>query len=345
MKRKIFLLFALFSIVGMITISGCKKEPTASFSYEISYNLDNTLATVSTYNYSLNAKSYLWELCKYEAYGYVTYRSSYETAPYFSINESGEYRLTLTSSNSKHSSKYEQYFTINLSSGDNSNVTPPDNPVASPTASFNINSSNGNYAPTTIQCNNTSTNAVTYKWTLTKPDYSSVTSTLKNPSFTCSQAGTYTLELIAYNSNNVSSTKSQTITLITPSTYTITYLKLQQIPMLASDNSSWDTGIFDGADPDIFFTISDSNGTILYTSSTKSNTAETSLPVTWNGINLTLEYGSNYSIRFYDSDDGIDDNDLMTGCNFISSYIIPGNNSYTWTGQTNGTKFTVGLSW
>lgn len=231
------------------------------------------------------------------------------------------------------------------SSGESGNVTPPNNPVASPTASFNINSSNGNYAPTTIQCNNTSTNAVTYKWTLTKPDYTSVTSTLKNPSFTCSQTGTYTLELIAYNSNNVSSTNTQTITLVTPSTYTITYLKLQQIPMLASDNSSWDTGFFDGADPDIFFTILDSNGTILYTSSTKSNTSETSLPVTWNGVNLTLDYSSNYTIRFYDSDDGIDDNDLMAGCNFISSYLTPGNNSYTWTGQTNGTKFTVGLRW
>ncbi|MBO4875412.1 MAG: hypothetical protein J5542_08910 [Bacteroidales bacterium] len=345
MKRKILWSFVAFFVVWtMVVISGCKRynKIDAGFEYYISYNIDSTVATIETYNYSSYAEFYEWRL--YRADGTI-YESEYSYSPNMTVRESGSYRLLLVASNSKYSDTYDVYFTITLASENSGNVTPPDNPVASPTASFDINSSNGNYAPTTIQCNNTSTNAITYKWTLTKPDHTSVTSTLKNPSFTCSQAGTYTLELIAYNSNNVSSTNSQTITLVTPSTYTITYLKLQQIPMLASDNSSWDTGFFDGADPDIFFTILDSNGTILYTSSTKSNTAETSLPVTWNGVNLTLDYSSNYTIRFYDSDDGIDDNDLMAGCNFISSYLTPGNNSYTWTGQTNGTKFTVGLRW
>lgn len=334
----------------MLAMSGCNKKVIADFDCPKSAYVDEM---ISITNLSVNAYSYHWKIndvyINHTEIGDLISNYSYDSyePPLISFNFSGKKKISLTvwSKNGNKNSEMIKYITILEKPIDDSGNDNNSQPVASPTASFNINSSNGNYAPTTIQCNNTSTNAITYKWTLTKPDYTSVTSTLKNPSFTCSQAGTYSLELIAYNSNNVSSTNSQTITLVTPSTYTITYLKLQQIPMLASDNSSWDTGIFDGADPDIFFTISDSNGTILYTSSTKSNTAETSLPVTWNGINLTLEYGSNYSIRFYDSDDGIDDNDLMTGCNFISSYIIPGNNSYTWTGQTNGTKFTVGLSW
>ena len=345
MKQKIFWSFAVISLVWIMVMAvGCRRynKIDANFEYVISYNWDSTEATIETYNFSLYAESYEWRL--YRADGTI-YKSEYSYSPNMTVNESGSYRLLLVASNSKYSDTYDVYFTITLASEDPFNPSTPDNPVASPTASFNINSSNGNYAPTTIRCNNTSTNAVSYQWTLTRPDYTSLTSSIKNPSFSCTQAGTYTLKLIAYNSNNVSSTETQTFTLVIPSSYTITYLTLQKIPMLASDNSSWDTGIFDGADPDIFFTISDSNGSILYTSSTKSNTAETSLPVTWNYVNLTLEYDSNYIIRFYDSDDGIDDNDLMAGCNFISSYLTPGSNSYTWTGQTNGAKFTVGLSW
>lgn len=334
----------------MLAMSGCNKKVIADFDCPKSAYVDEM---ISITNLSVNAYSYHWKIndvyINHTEIGDLISNYSYDSyePPLISFNFSGKKKISLTvwSKNGNKNSEMIKYITILEKPIDDSGNDNNSQPVASPTASFNINSSNGNYAPTTIQCNNTSTNAITYKWTLTKPDYSSVTSTLKNPSFTCSQAGTYTLELIAYNSNNVSSTKSQTFTLVTPSTYTITYLKLQQIPMLASDNSSWDTGVMSGADPDIFFTIVNSNGAVLYSSTINNNVSESSLPITWSNVNTTLEYSSNYNIKFYDSDDGIDSNDLMSNCILNSSNLTPGNNSYTWINTNISMKFTIGLSW
>lgn len=218
-------------------------------------------------------------------------------------------------------------------------------PVGNPTASFSINSSNGYYAPTTIYCNNTSTNATRCVWTLTKPDYTSTTSTNREPSFTCTQAGTYTLTLTVYNADDISSTTERSFTLAMPSSVKITYLKLQQIPMLDSDNSSWDTGLLGGADPDIFFTILTSSNNLLYTSGVRNDITSNEFPITWNNVNTTLDFGSNYYVKFWDQDGGLDDDDLMSSCIFNTSYITPGTTTYVWEAANGTVKFTVGLEW
>ncbi|MBR3799884.1 MAG: hypothetical protein IKK36_13355, partial [Bacteroidales bacterium] len=111
---------------------------------------------------------------------------------------------------------------------------------------------------------------------------------------------------------------------------------LQQINL-----SSWDTGVSSGIEPDIYFKITETNGSELYTSATKYNVGE--LPVKWQ-VNTTLNSNSTYRIEFYDYDE-LDSDDNMANCIFESSYMSFGSSSYTWVASIGSIKFTVGLDW
>lgn len=338
-------------VIMPFLITSCKKElPVADFSYVLKnhYTYTNTYwgqvdyVTVSVSNYSYNANSYSWQL----TFPNGTTLTSTEYLPTFVCNITGNYELKLTARNDEGENTSSQTFFIEIEySGDNDNPDEPDNPITPPTASFNINSSNGIYAPSNIHCNNTSVNATHYQWTLVCPDNTSATSTSVNPTFACTQSGTYTVQLIAYNSENQSSTSTMTFSLTAPSTFTITYLRLEDIPMTDTDHSSWDTGLFGGADPDIVFKILNSSSSVLYTSSRKDDIGESDLPVTWNNVNKTLNYSGNYSIWFYDYDDGMDSHDIMVRCNLPTSNITPGSSSFTWFNNDAGVRFVIGLTW
>lgn len=327
--KKFFTL--MFLALMAVSFSGCNKQPTALFSYTTQTHADYT--AVAFTNLSVDAEEYSWDFGDGER--------STATSPSHKYYYSGKYKVTLIAYGKKGTvSKYSEEITISIN-GEN----PGGNPDGNPTASFNINSSNGYYAPTTIYCNNTSTNATHYQWTLIKPDYTSSTSTNREPSFTCTQAGTYTLRLIAYNANDISSTSEQSFTLVAPSTVKITYLKLQRIPMLAPDNSSWDTGLLGGADPDIYFKILTSSNSLLYTSGVGNDISSSDFPITWNSVNTTLDYGPNYYVKFYDQDGSLDDDDLMRSCILNTTYMTPGSSTYTWENTDGTVKFTIGLQW
>ena len=153
-------------------------------------------------------------------------------------------------------------------------------------------------------------------------------------------AGEKKVTLHAYSKNGKkSSHKTKYIKVLNPSSYTITSLELQKINL-----SSWDTGVLSGEEPDIYFNIVDMNGSVLYSSAIKSNVGEYSMPVTWY-LSQTLDYASNYYIKFYDKDDGIDSDDIMASCVFESSYLTPDSDSYTWTASSGTIKFIVELRW
>ncbi len=342
-------LFLFFSILALL-LSSCKKEnlPVAQFNYTLynhyvypGGNQKVDYVTVKTNNYSYEATSYMWLLTSPNG----TKLSSSENSPSFVCDVTGNYELKLTAYNDNGENIAIQSFFIQIEYNGEDNNDDPDTPSNPPTASFNINSSNGIYAPSTIECNNTSVNATRYQWTLTRPDNTSTTSTYSNPSFRCTQSGTYTVQLIAYNAKGQSSTSSTTFSLTTPSTFKITYLRLEDIPMTDTDHSSWDTGLFGGADPDIVFKILNSSSSVLYTSSRKDDIGESDLPVTWNNVNKTLNYSGTYSIWFYDYDDGVDSHDIMVKCNFPTSNITPGSSSITWSNTDAGVRFVIGLTW
>ena len=349
MKKTILLL-------GLVAVlfSSCRKEPIAAFDYYLTQHQTwqdgvgyiTDYVTVSTYNYSSNAYDYEWEFISPNSHGLLLF--SYEKNPIFTCTETGDYSLRLNVYNRKGDmSTAVKEFHIDIDTENPVDPDPPVDPTLPPTASFNFSSSNGSYAPSTISCTNTSTNATHYKWTLTKPDYTSTTSTNKNPSFNCTQSGSYTLQLIAYNANNQSDVYTRNFTLTSPTSFTITWLRLENIPMLDGNNASWDTGTFTGADPDIFFTLTESGGTtVLYQSGVKDNTAESDFPVTWTPVNQTLTFGNNYVVKFWDHDDlTLDGNDLMASCSLPSSQLTPGSTSFTWNNNNIGVRFVIGLSW
>ena len=343
-KRILLLAIGLLAIVS----TSCKKIPTADFDY----NLENHYAwvdgeyktdyvTVHTTNYSGNADEYWWTFKKLP---YGPERLSNEKNPSFTCNESGDYTLSLeVYSKSKDKDKRTVQFSISV--GDSVNPDIPVDPSLPPTASFSINSSNGAYTPSVISCTNTSTNATHYQWTLTRPDTTIITSTDNNPSFLCQLWGIYTLQLIAYNANDQSSVYTMDFTLNAPSYFTITWLRLESIPMIDSNNASWDTTYTD-ADPDIFFTITESNGTtILYQSEVKNNTAAEDFPVTWTPVNQTLSYYTDYIVKFWDQDDlTLDGNDLMASCLLSSAQMNQGD-TFTWSNTNIGVRFVIGLHW
>ena len=223
-----------------------------------------------------------------------------------------------------------------------------------PEARFGYRITNGNtYA--TCHLYNYSLESDTYEWTMYCPDGSVETSYSFEPLFRCYQGGTYKITLMAKNKYGTDRT-SQYFNINsngggndnpTASAYTITWLRLEKIPMLDSNNSSWDTGLFGGGDPDIKFQIQNStNTTTYYTSSVKNDVSSSDFPVSWYNVNTTLEMGVEYRIRFLDEDGGVDSDDIMANCIWKQAgYFYPGTSSYTWYSTDGTIKFTVGLSW
>lgn len=132
----------------------------------------------------------------------------------------------------------------------------------------------------------------------------------------------------------------------TASSYTIKWVRLENIPMTDANNDTWDTGIFGGSDPDIFFKLYDNSNNVIYTSDVENNVSSSDLPITWNGVNTTIDFKTaECSIRFYDKDDGLDDSDVMAWCEINNSHLTPGNSSFVWYNNEIGVRFTIGLSW
>ena len=191
-----------------------------------------------------------------------------------------------------------------------------------------------------IRCNNTSSYATSYEWS-----FNGSTSNQSNPTFYVYSAGTYYLSLTAYNDYGSDYTYKTITVTVAPTGYEITSLKLNKIPMLASDNSSWDTGIFGGADPDIFFKIMNEDKTVTYYTSSH-YTDVSSFPVSWTLQNPPqMEIGTKYIIRYLDYDDGIDSHDIMANCVWQVNASQDGQTTINWNSTDGTIKFVAGIRW
>ena len=208
---------------------------------------------------------------------------------------------------------------------------------------------------------NLSLNAVSYMWELKGPYGDVVTSYSKSPVFSCYQTGDYELRLYAYSKNGDYKVEGKHIYIslsggggggdpinppFSPTQFTITWLRVESIPMQDGNTASWDTGLFGGSDPDIYFKILDANEQVVYTSSEVTDLGASDLPHTWAGVNQTLSYNaSQYVIRFYDKDGDLDTDDHMAGCILNPSHLAYGTSSFTWYNNNMGVRFVIGLTW
>lgn len=130
---------------------------------------------------------------------------------------------------------------------------------------------------------------------------------------------------------------------LNPVGYTITSLKLTNIPMVDGNNASWDAGILENGAPDIYFEIMDKDKTTTYFTSTYYEDV-TSFPVSWSNVNRTLQVGTQYIIRFYDYD-GLSVNDVMADCVLQINASSAPRTTYEWTAANGKIGFTLGLKW
>lgn len=205
---------------------------------------------------------------------------------------------------------------------------------------------------------NLSVGAVSYMWELEDPYGDVLTTYYESPLFKCYYEGDYVLRLYAYSKNGDYKMEAKNIYIsinggggggVNPpsgsTSFTIKWLKLESIPMVDGNNASWDTGLFGGGEPDIYFKIYDANSTLLYTSSEESDMSASDLPHTWQNVNTTLNYNANYHIVFYDKDGDLDADDMMANCILDPSHFTSGSPSFTWYNGDSGVRFTIGLSW
>lgn len=130
-----------------------------------------------------------------------------------------------------------------------------------------------------------------------------------------------------------------------PSAYTIKSLKLEKICMTDPLGETWNTGLFGGSNPDIYFKIQDINSNTLYVSNTITNVGTSNFPVFWNSVNVTLDIDKEYLIRFYDQDGNLDADDFMVGCKWRLSESDSRNSSYVWENKEINIRFVVELKW
>jgi hypothetical protein len=208
---------------------------------------------------------------------------------------------------------------------------------------------------------NLSLYAVSYMWELEGPNGDLLTSYSESPVFKCYQTGDYELRLYAYSKNGDYKIEGKHIYIspsgggggtdpidppYTPTNFTITWLRLENIPMLDGNNGSWDTGLFGGGDPDIYFKIYNADNQVVYTSNSVEDLGSSDLPHTWTGVNTTLSYSANqHYIKFYDKDGDLDSDDLMVNCILEPSHLTYGNSTFTWVASDNSVRFVIGLSW
>lgn len=181
MKRVNF----LFSVIIIISLFSCTKQPTANFSVSNSGDIEIG-DKVNFSNSSTDAKSYSWS--------FGDGGSSASTSPSHEYTSSGTYTVSLTAINKSKSDYYSQIVTIKSCD-------------LNPVASFTILTTGNIEEYQEVEFKNYSVDAESYSWDFGDNN----TSSLENPTHKYHSAGTYTITLTVTGCDKTD-TYSKTIT-------------------------------------------------------------------------------------------------------------------------------------
>ena len=196
-----------------------------------------------------------------------------------------------------------------------------------------------------IKCSNSSRYATSYEWHiwgegLGFEDYDYTT----NPTFNVYSPGTYYISLAAENDYGSSYTYKSIKVTAKPTGYQFTSMKLTKIPMLDSNNESWDTGLESGGYPDIICKILNENKDYTYVNCERIDEVST-LPISWTITNCpTMEVGTKYIVQFLDYD-VFSANDIMANCIWEVNSTQEGQTSFNWNAQSGTVSFVAGIKW
>ena len=164
----------------------------------------------------------------------------------------------------------------------------------------------------------------------------------ENVSHTYTSAGTYYVNMTATNKGGTKTySESITVKKKEPHSVFITSLTLNEFPA-KNGSAAWD--LWD--DPDVYFKImAQSGSTCYFTSPTKLNITNNSLPVTYS-VNYTLSnINSTYKFSFYDEDDFGDDENMFNAL-WTPATDNDGYSTYFhWVNYSSDIDFSLALTW
>lgn len=307
-------------------VSSCKKEdskpaPVANFTF----TGDNKPAPceVSFSNSSTNATSYTWEFGDGASSSEQNPKHTYTTGGTFSVN------LTTTGEGGTNTTT----LTITIQ-----------NPVADPVANFTYTGDN-NFAPCLVTFTNTSTNSVSYNWDFGDGQ----TSTSQTPSHVYNIGGIYNITLTAKNSIGIQDIVNKTVTIINiPTKLKINSIKLTAMSFTNQSGSGWDS--WDG--PDLFFRVTDDNGTNYIETEIYPDVLPSQLPLIFSNTAIFPISIESFDFKFIielRDDDGIG-SDWIGGYYFTVKDYMPTNGDLypvliNYTSLTSQLAFTLNVEW
>lgn len=278
MKNYLFYSIVSILMIGMVSLSSCKKDetdpPVAEFTFTGAGG--NAPCEVTFTNSSLNATSYVWD------FGDGTATSS-EKSPKHTFSSGGTFTVQLTANGDGGSNSTTK--TVNIS-----------DPIG-PIANFTFSGAGG-FAPCTVTFANTSTDATSYSWDF--GDGSS-SSTETNPTHIFNTGGVFSVTLTATSSYGVNSITKNVNIDNAPSKMKIDKLVLLDYPPTDSSGGGWDYS----NGPDIYWKLMNEEETTTYfTSGIFNDAIYNNLPFTFtNGLPYTItDLAKKYSFEFYDYD-------------------------------------------
>ncbi|MCQ2296121.1 MAG: PKD domain-containing protein [Bacteroidales bacterium] len=164
----------------------------------------------------------------------------------------------------------------------------------------------------------------------------------ENVSHTYTSAGTYYVNMTATNKGGTKTySESITVKKKEPHSVFITSLTLNEFPA-KNGSAAWD--LWD--DPDVYFKImAQSGSTCYFTSPTKLNITNNSLPVTYS-VNYTLSnINSTYKFSFYDEDDFGDDENMFNALWTPATDNDDYSTYFHWVNYSSDIDFSLALTW
>lgn len=216
-----------------------------------------------------------------------------------------------------------------------------------PVADFTFSPANG-YKPLKVSFQNKSTNASNYEWDFGNGEVSN----LQNPTTTYVNDGVYTITLKVTNEDGTDKI-TKTVTVKNPPTSVlITKVEIVDFPETKDGGDNWDSSL-SGSYPDVYFEITDKDGTSVYTHDKvdrKENLRKVDLPVSWEKTDGFYEYknlNDKIGIRLFDYESFIDDEymgGLISGSTF-SERIEDGNLEDNIVLSLGDYSFKIGIKW
>ncbi len=212
--------------------------------------------------------------------------------------------------------------------------------IPDPIASFT--ESGGTVAPATITFQNTSQNADTYLWRFGDGD----STNLSSPEHIFNTHGTYSVTLVASNSQTGKSANKIKQFTIAPSTVSIESIRIDAIPFTDQYGAGWDLG----SGPDVYVNIADASNIVFTVDTYYLDVSPSDLPLQWT-LSQPFQipnWATAYFVRVYDYDDFSNDDYIGSSNGFRINDVVASDGYASTVSRQNASgsiRVVISLTW